>query len=101
MAVLWVIQINFLQWMLVFGATLTTGAVLIIILSPALQNSSKSIFLISGILIAHLLLATSFLLYFFHMPEVHPIAVAAVAPAAPAAPAAHVAAAVAATPHAA
>lgn len=67
-SVLWVIQISFLQWMLVFGAALSTGAVLIIILSPALKNSNKSIFLIGGILIAHFLLAAGFMLHFFHMP---------------------------------
>lgn len=67
---LWVIQISFLQWLLVFGAALTTGTVLIIILSPALQNSNKSIFLIGGILLAHFLLAAGFMLHFFHMPAV-------------------------------
>lgn len=56
--------------MLVFGAALSTGAVLIIILSPALQNSNKSVFLIGGILIAHFLLATGFMLHFFHMPSI-------------------------------
>lgn len=63
---LWVIQISFLQWLLVFTAALSTGTVLIIILSPALQNSNKSIFLIVGILIAHFLLAAGFMLHFFH-----------------------------------
>lgn len=67
-SVLWLIQISALQWLLVFSAALTTGAVLVIILSPALQNSSKSVFLISGVLIAHLLLATSFVRHFFHIP---------------------------------
>lgn len=67
-SVLWLIQISVIQWLLVFSAALTTGAVLIIILSPALQNSSKSVFLISGVLIAHLLLATSFVRHFFHIP---------------------------------
>lgn len=67
-SVLWLIQISVLQWLLVFSAALTTGAVLIMILSPALQNSSKSVFLIGGVLIAHLLLATSFLRHFFHIP---------------------------------
>ncbi|XP_055298272.1 protein YIPF1 [Sitodiplosis mosellana] len=65
-SVLWLIQISLLQWILVFGAALSTGTVLIIILSPALQNSSKSVFLISGILIVHFLLAAGFMLKFFH-----------------------------------
>lgn len=67
-SVLWVIQISALQWLLVFGAALSTGAVLIIVLSPALQNSTKSIFVIGGILMAHFLLAAGFMLHFFHMP---------------------------------
>lgn len=69
-SVLWVIQIAILQWMLVFGAALTTGAVLIIVLSPALQNSTKSVILIGSILVAHFLLAAGFMLHFFHMPAV-------------------------------
>lgn len=69
-SVLWVIQITILQWMLVFGAALTTGAVLIIVLSPALQNSTKSVILIGSILVAHFLLAAGFMLHFFHMPAV-------------------------------
>lgn len=68
MSILWVIQISFLQWLLVFGAALSTGTVLIIVLSPALQNSHKSVFLIGGILLAHFLLAAGFMLHFFHMP---------------------------------
>lgn len=68
MSVLWVIQISLLQWFLVFGAALSTGTVLIIILSPALQNSNKSVVLIAGILAAHFLLAAGFMLHFFHMP---------------------------------
>lgn len=56
--------------MLVFGAALSTGAVLIIVLSPALQNSTKSVILIGSILLAHFLLAAGFMLHFFHMPSV-------------------------------
>lgn len=73
-SVLWVIQISLLQWILVFSAALSTGVVLIIVLSPALQNSNKSIFIISAILILHFLLAVGFMLKFFHMPVV-PVAV--------------------------
>lgn len=80
-SVLWVIQISFLQWLLVFSAALSTGAVLIIILSPALQNSNKSVFLIGGILIAHFLLATGFMLHFFHMPSTDVTAAQIPAPA--------------------
>lgn len=56
--------------MLVFGAALSTGLVLIIVLSPALQNSTKSVIMIGSILIAHFLLAAGFMLHFFHMPSV-------------------------------
>lgn len=65
---LWVIQISFLQWLLVIVAALSTGTVLVIILSPALQNSSRSPLLMGGILCAHFLLAAGFMLHFFHVP---------------------------------
>lgn len=66
---LWVIQISFLQWLLVIAAALSTGTVLIIVLSPALQNSNKSMLLIGCILAAHFLLAAGFMLHFFHVPS--------------------------------
>lgn len=50
-------------------AALSTGTVLIIVLSPALQNSDKSMLLIGGILAAHFLLAAGFMLHFFHVPS--------------------------------
>lgn len=72
--------------MLVFGAAFTTGAVLIIVLSPALQNSTKSVILIGCILLAHFLLAAGFMLHFFHMPATPVGDVAAAAAAAVKAP---------------
>lgn len=69
-SVLWLIQISFLQWILVLVAALSTGTVLVIVLSPALQNSTRSPLLIGGILGAHFLLAAGFMLYFFHVPTI-------------------------------
>lgn len=50
-------------------AALLSGTVLIAVLTPALRNSQFSLFLIIGILSAHVILAAGFLLYFFHSPE--------------------------------
>lgn len=63
------LQISLLQWLLVITAALLSGTVLIAVLTPALRNSQFSLFLIIGILSAHVVLAAGFLLYFFHSPE--------------------------------
>ncbi|KAL9884434.1 protein YIPF1 [Glossina fuscipes] len=68
-SILWVIQISFLQWLLVISAALLSGSVLIGVLTPALRNSKLSLFLVFGILSAHFLLAAGFMLYFFHVPN--------------------------------
>ncbi|XP_023161966.2 protein YIPF1 [Drosophila hydei] len=67
-SILWVINISLLQWLLVITAALLSGTVLIAVLTPALRNSQYSLFLIIGILGAHIILAAGFLLYFFHSP---------------------------------
>ncbi|EDV34579.1 uncharacterized protein Dana_GF21391 [Drosophila ananassae] len=67
-SILWVINISLLQWLLVITAALLSGTVLIAVLTPALRNSQFSLFLIIGILSAHIVLAAGFLLYFFHSP---------------------------------
>ncbi|XP_017871764.1 PREDICTED: protein YIPF1 [Drosophila arizonae] len=67
-SILWVINISLLQWLLVITAALLSGTVLISVLTPALRNSQYSLFLIIGILGAHIILAAGFLLYFFHSP---------------------------------
>lgn len=67
-SILWVINISLLQWLLVITAALLSGTVLIAVLTPALRNSQYSLFLIIGILSAHVVLAAGFLLYFFHSP---------------------------------
>lgn len=75
-----------LQWLLVITAALLSGTVLIAVLTPALRNSQFSLFLIIGILGAHVVLAAGFLLYFFHSPP--DVVAVTPAPAAAAAPAA-------------
>ncbi|XP_016968243.1 protein YIPF1 [Drosophila biarmipes] len=87
-SILWVINISLLQWILVITAALLSGTVLIAVLTPALRNSQFSLFLIIGILSAHVVLAAGFMLYFFHNPPESPLAAAAPPAAAPAAPAA-------------
>ncbi|XP_033171287.1 protein YIPF1 [Drosophila mauritiana] len=87
-SILWVINISLLQWLLVITAALLSGTVLIAVLTPALRNSQFSLFLIVGILSAHVVLAAGFLLYFFHNPTVASLDPVAPTPAAPAAPAA-------------
>ncbi|XP_034101236.1 protein YIPF1 [Drosophila albomicans] len=67
-SILWVINISLLQWLLVITAAMLSGTVLIAVLTPALRNSQYSLFLIVGILSAHVILAAGFLLYFFHSP---------------------------------
>lgn len=79
---------SLLQWLLVITAALLSGTVLIAVLTPALRNSQFSLFLIVGILSAHVVLAAGFLLYFFHNPTVPSLDPVAPTPAAPAAPAA-------------
>uniref|UniRef100_A0A7G3AFR3 Protein YIPF n=1 Tax=Lutzomyia longipalpis TaxID=7200 RepID=A0A7G3AFR3_LUTLO len=68
-SILWVIQISVLQWLLVMTAALMSGSVLIFVLMPALRNSKFSLILILVVIGAHFLLATGFMLYFFHVPS--------------------------------
>jgi len=68
-SILWVIQLSFLQWLLVITATFLSGSVLVLVLTPALRVSRISLILAAGIVGAHFLLATGFMLYFFHVPE--------------------------------
>lgn len=68
-SILWVIQLSLLQWLLVISATFLSGSVLVLVLTPALRVSRVSLILAIGIVGAHFLLATGFMLYFFHVPE--------------------------------
>lgn len=68
-AILWTIPISWLQWLLVLMAALVSGAVLIFWLLPALKKSKYFLILTGSILAFHFLLATGFMLYFFHVPD--------------------------------
>ncbi|XP_045778340.1 protein YIPF1 [Maniola jurtina] len=68
-AVLWTIQVSWLQWLFVLMAAFVSGAVLIFWLLPALKRSRYYLILIGSILAFHFLLATGFMLYFFHVPD--------------------------------
>lgn len=72
-AVLWTIQIDFVQWLLVFIAAFISGSVLLLTLMPALRLSKHKFFLIIGIVTCHLLLAIGFMEYFFHVPDTVPV----------------------------
>ncbi|RVE52292.1 hypothetical protein evm_003082 [Chilo suppressalis] len=68
-AVLWTIQVFWLQWLFVMMAGFISGAVLVFWLLPALRKSKYFIILGGCILGCHFLLATGFMLYFFHTPN--------------------------------
>lgn len=52
---------------MITAATLS-GSALVFVLRPAIRNSRLSLILIIGVVAAHFLLASSFMLYFFHVP---------------------------------
>lgn len=68
-SILWTIQVNWLQWLLVISAPLLSGSVLLLTLMPALRLSRHKLVLIIGIITCHWLLAAGFMLYFFHVPK--------------------------------
>uniref|UniRef100_A0A1E1W2L8 Protein YIPF n=1 Tax=Pectinophora gossypiella TaxID=13191 RepID=A0A1E1W2L8_PECGO len=68
-AVLWTIPVLWLQWLFVLMAACVSGAVLIFWLLPALRKSKYFFILVGSILGFHFLLATGFMLYFFHTPS--------------------------------
>ncbi|KPJ21680.1 Protein YIPF1, partial [Papilio machaon] len=68
-AILWTIQVSWLQWLFVLMAAFVSGAVLIFWLLPALRKSKYFLILVGSILAFHFLLATGFMLYFFHVPD--------------------------------
>lgn len=67
-SILWTIQVNWLQWLLVIVAACISGSVLLLTLMPALKLSKHKLVLILGIISCHTLLAAGFMLYFFHVP---------------------------------
>lgn len=76
-SILWVIQVSALQWLLVVTATFLSGSVLVLVLTPALRVSRGPLAFAVVIVAAHFLLATGFMLYFFHVPEAIAAAAAA------------------------
>ncbi|ENN70727.1 hypothetical protein HUJ04_011555 [Dendroctonus ponderosae] len=71
-AVLWSIQLYFLQWLLVLISAFISGSVLLLTLMPALRLSKNKFLLILGIASCHVLLTAGFMLYFFHVPNTLP-----------------------------
>lgn len=67
-SILWTIQVNWLQWLLVIVGACVSGYVLLLTLMSYLRPSKYKIFLILAIIGCHLLLAAGFMLYFFHVP---------------------------------
>lgn len=67
-SVLWVIQISWLQWLLVAAGTLVSGYVIVSSVMPSLgQKPFAFLFLIT---VLHLFMGTGFMLYFFHVPPI-------------------------------
>ncbi|XP_063441167.1 protein YIPF1-like isoform X1 [Mytilus trossulus] len=70
-SILWVVQFNWFQWMLVILGTVLSGGVLVFIFLPAVRESTKKYTwaLIVIIFLLHASLAVGFKLYFFHIPQ--------------------------------
>ncbi|CAH1775481.1 unnamed protein product, partial [Owenia fusiformis] len=83
-SILWVIQVNWLQWLLVVLGMVLSGSVLIFTFWPAVREDDKKVAYstMGFILLFHGLLAVGFVLYFFHVPAVAPV----VGPTAPLVP---------------
>jgi fatty acid desaturase len=67
-----VIQLTWLQWLLVMIGMALSGTVLVMTVSPAFKNDKKQVFIISMVFVMamHGLLAIGFMLYFFHVPKI-------------------------------
>ncbi|XP_022256629.1 protein YIPF1-like [Limulus polyphemus] len=66
-SILWVIQVAWLQWLLVIVGTVLSGSVLLLTFWPALKsdNLKVAILVLLLILLFHTLLAVGFMIYFF------------------------------------
>jgi len=86
-SVLWLIQVSWLQWLLVLAGAGLSGAVLFMTVWPAIRDqAAKTAAIVMCVLLAlHLLLACGFMLYFFH----HGSATNDVVPASTIAPSIH------------
>lgn len=69
-SILWVIQFNWFQWLLVAVGAVMSGLVLVFVFWPAVREEDKKIAwsIIVVIFLLHLALAVGFKLYFFHVP---------------------------------
>jgi len=73
-SILWVVQVVWLQWLLLIVAMALSGVVLVFTLWPSVKDDKKQIALVSMIVVIllHFLLAAGFLLYFF-VPSSTPV----------------------------
>lgn len=69
-SILWVVPYEWFKWTLVIVGALLSGGVLVLTFWSAVKDDTKRVAIIvtSLIFICHLLLATGFVLYFFHVP---------------------------------
>ncbi|CAG0881914.1 unnamed protein product [Darwinula stevensoni] len=71
-SILWMIQVNWLQWLLVILGSVMSGLVLVSSLWPAVKDDPKrqvAIGVLSLVVLFHFLLAVGFMMYFFHAPK--------------------------------
>ncbi|GFG28349.1 hypothetical protein Cfor_07763 [Coptotermes formosanus] len=78
-SVLWVIEIEWLRWLLVAVGAALSGLVLLTTAWPAVQ-SDKRCLILAAVLGLHLLLAAGFMLYFFHVSPVTDVTVSITSP---------------------
>lgn len=72
-SILWVIQIGWLQWLLVVIGAVLSGSVLLMTIWPAVEGNQRQVScaIVITMLVLHLLLAAGFMLYFFHVPPLN------------------------------
>lgn len=78
-SILWVIQIEWLQWLLVGTGAALSGSVLLMTVWPTVQGDKRCIIL-AAVLGLHILLANGFMLFFFHVPTMTDIPALPVTP---------------------
>uniref|UniRef100_T1IH16 Glutathione peroxidase n=1 Tax=Strigamia maritima TaxID=126957 RepID=T1IH16_STRMM len=71
LSIFWVIQVRALQWILVVIGSILSGTVLLMTFWPTVSHDSRKVSISVMVIIAalHFMLATGFLLYFFHVPN--------------------------------
>ncbi|XP_066563800.1 protein YIPF2 [Amia ocellicauda] len=80
-AVLWTVPLEWLRWLLILGATAVSGAVLLLSFWPLVRDDSRPVALatLTGIVLAHALLAIGCKLYFFQT-AIHTVTLPSEAP---------------------